>query len=94
MHMPLEGPVNEILEHGEIFVGNPIKYRRMTPKACHSNVWELWKQKKILTMCVGYALAPDRKWRFHSWGLSENLEIVETVAPFLLYFGCILLEKK
>lgn len=93
VQVPIEGPVNDILQHGELFVGNPIKYRLMTPKACHQNVLALYKQQKIVNMCSGYALAPDRKWRYHSWGLTKAMDIVETTAPFLLYFGCILVEE-
>lgn len=95
----VEVPANEhvptcaIVNHGELFVGNLIRYNLMVPKACHTNVLTLWDQKKISNMCVGYALAPDRKWRYHSWGLTERLDIVETTAPFLLYFGCVLQEK-
>jgi hypothetical protein len=84
---------NAVLKHGKLFVGNPIHYKLMQPNACHNNVYHLWKNNKIANMCVGYALAPDRTWRFHSWGLSHNLEIVETTAPFLLYFGCVLQKQ-
>ena len=84
---------SSVLQHGELFVGNPIRYQLMKPNACHENVYTLWQHKQISHMCVGYALAPDRSWRFHSWGLSEKLDIVETTAPFLLYFGCVLQKK-
>lgn len=83
-------PSQAIFEYGELFVGNPIVYRFMTPNACHDNVLHLYTKGRILCICVGYALAADRKWRYHSWGLTVNQEIVETTAPFLLYFGCIL----
>jgi hypothetical protein len=86
-------PSTAILEHGELFVGNTITYKPMAPKACHTNVLALYDSQQIKNMCVGYALAPDRQWRYHSWGLGPSFDIVETTAPFLLYFGCILQEK-
>lgn len=81
--------VQALLEHGEVFV-KPVQYRIMIPNNCHNNVLRLWNKGELAAMCVGYALAPDRKWRFHSWGLSKQQhDIVETTAPFLLYFGCV-----
>lgn len=83
-------PSHIIFEYGELFVGNPILYKYMTPNACHDNVMHLYATGSIMCMCVGYALAEDRKWRYHSWGLTHNKEIIETTASFLLYFGCVL----
>ena len=82
-----------LLQKGELFVNNLIRYRFMTPNKCHDNVLHLWNNGEIAAMCVGFALAPDRKWRFHSWGLNTQQDIVETTAPFLLYFGCIALNQ-
>lgn len=79
-----------ILSKGELFVGNPIQYQYMKPNSCHDNVLQLYADQNIDHMCVGYALPPDRKWRYHSWGLQKDGTIVETTAPFLLYFGCVM----
>lgn len=87
-------PVSTILEKGGLFRSVTIKYWWMEPKQCHDNVAYLFQRHKIKHMCVGYALAPDGQWRYHSWGFGHNQEIVETTAPFLLYFGCVLVIKE
>jgi len=81
-----------IAEKGGLFRVLAVQYWFMEPQACHDNVLYLYKRHKIKHMCVGYALAPDRQWRYHSWGLGHNGRLIETTAPFLLYFGCILIE--
>jgi hypothetical protein len=95
LQVPLQEhvPSHIIFEYGELFVGNPILYKYMLPNCCHDNVLQLYNSGTIPRMCVGYALAQDRKWRYHSWGLTSTFDIVETTAPFLLYFGCILQNK-
>lgn len=103
-HSKLQVPLKEhistltILQHSELFVAYPIAYRLMKPNQCHDNVLDLFHNKQVEHMCVGYALAPDRSWRYHSWGLTWGSEasraalptIVETTAQFLLYYGCVL----
>lgn len=85
-------PTSVILQHGELFRCIQVQYWFMEPNACHDNVLYLYERHKIKHMCIGYALAPDRKWRYHSWGLGHNGRIVETTAQFLLYFGCIMVK--
>lgn len=88
-------PSEVILEHGEMFTPLvPITYTLMEPQACHDNVLYLYKRFKIKHMCVGYALAADLSWRYHSWGLGHADNIVETTAPFLAYFGCLLVPTE
>ena len=86
-------PSSVILENGEMFTGIPVTYTFMEPQACHDNVLYLYQRYKIKHMCIGYALATDLKWRYHSWGLSHGNNIVETTAPFLKYYGCIMVES-
>jgi hypothetical protein len=86
-------PTQVILQNGGLFVGNVISYHLMELQACHDNILYLYDRKKIRNMCIGYAMAEDRKWRYHSWGLGHTYNIIETTAPFLLYFGCVLVPK-
>jgi hypothetical protein len=81
-----------IAEKGGLFRVLMVQYWFMEPQACHDNVLYLYERHKIKHMCIGYALAPDRQWRYHSWGLGHDGRLIETTAPFLLYFGCIMVK--
>ncbi len=85
-------PSSVILEKGELFKEPSITYTAMESQACHDNVMFLYRRYKIKNMCIGYALANDLKWRYHSWGLGHTNSIVETTTPFLLYFGCVMVK--
>ena len=83
-------PEQVIVENGGLFRTVNIQMWPMEPQHCHDNVLYLYERHKIKHMCVGYALAPDGKWRYHSWGWSHSGRLVETTVPFLLYYGCVL----
>ncbi len=54
---------------------------------CHDNCEELLKKKLIKKIYTGYALSPDGKWRFHSWGVDQDNNLIETTSVRIMYWG-------
>lgn len=61
----------------------------MMASQCHDNCEWLKNLNVIKCVCTGYALSDDGLWRFHSWGINYNDEIVETTEPKIKYYGII-----
>lgn len=61
----------------------------MMANQCHDNCEWLKNLNVIQCVCTGYALSDDGLWRFHSWGINFNDEIVETTEPRIKYYGII-----
>jgi hypothetical protein len=75
--------VRELIERGKFFNGGDSIYMKMIPGQCHRNT-KLLADYGFVIPYAGFAY--DGQWIIHSWGLMEN-KVVETSAPFELYFG-------
>jgi hypothetical protein len=62
---------------------------RMQNSACHDNCEELYQKGLIVHRYTGYALSSDGLWRFHSWGINNNGQVVETTESRVMYYGII-----
>jgi hypothetical protein len=81
-----------IAKHGDSFPIAGRKVAMMDASRCHWNVSKLFTKGKIDSICTGYALAADKGWRQHTWGL-KNGKIVETTYKYQAYFGVELSEE-
>lgn len=63
-----EEDLNNLLNYGQFWIGNNVKFMKGEPCRCHANASNLWEQNKDNTViCTGYALSSDGMWRQHSW---------------------------
>lgn len=85
----VEDDLKNILERGQLWLGDNPKMMPGRPSQCHRNsaaCWEANKRKAIL--CTGYALSEDGLWRQHSWLVDFQYQrIVETTVRRVAYFG-------
>lgn len=66
---------------------NKYKLTPMQQSLCHDNCDNLYALNNELNIFIGYALSCDRLWRFHSWCVDNNGNIIETTCARLLYLG-------
>lgn len=89
-----EEDLDNILSHGQFWIGNNIKLMRGKPSQCHANSANLWEQNKDVTrICTGYALSKDGMWRQHSWLVWHKArynQIVETTVKRIAYYGFVM----
>lgn len=78
--------LDSIISNGKIIKGY-ILVKEMELSKCHDNCEILFAQKEINNIYSGYALSTDGLWRFHSWGINLDGDIVETTCPRILYYG-------
>ena len=64
-----------------------VKHIQMKTSHCHDNCVTLFKNKIIELIYTGYALSVDGLWRFHSWGMDKQYNLIETTESRLLYWG-------
>ena len=94
-----EPDLEPLLSRGEAF-DVPAELVPGEPRACHSNVAQLWDEnREALAIVTGYALSEDGLWRQHSWLLRkqptvEHARIIETTIIRVKYFGFILTESE
>lgn len=88
--LPDPESILSIMASREIFIPNE-KYKiiLMQRSKCHDNVEELCNKNsnKKFRSYSGYALSEDRLWRYHSWIVDENNNIIETTVKRLVYIG-------
>lgn len=91
---PYEEDLDNILSHGQFWVGSNVKLMCGEPSQCHANSANLWEQNKDTTrICTGYALSEDGMWRQHSWIVwhkAHSNQIVETTAKRIAYYGFVM----
>ncbi len=83
-----------LLEQGKVFSGYKA-FIEMQPHQCHWNVAQLFEEKVIEHIAIGYALNYEGIWFQHTWGLKDSVIVETSEANFLYvktYFG-IVLEK-
>ncbi len=78
--------IDKILSEGKLIKAYTM-IQEMELGRCHDNCEILYGKKYISNIYSGYALSDDGLWRFHSWGISANGDIVETTTPRILYYG-------
>jgi len=64
-----------------------VKLYKMTEGYCHDNCDELFGRNLIKKIYTGYALSYDGKWRFHSWCIDHDDNLIETTSERIMYFG-------
>ena len=84
-----EPDLKEIITRGVLFNNYKVKLCKMQISHCHSNVANLWTQRKNIQIVTGWALSGDGLWRQHSWAL-QGKTIIETTEVRIKYFGFIL----
>jgi len=80
-----------VARHGKVFPKKKVLFKIMCSSACHTNVTILYHLGAIKHMCTGFTADLDTKrWIHHSWGLDDDMNIVETcdMNPDV-YFGVI-----
>lgn len=84
-----------ILSHGKIYNRRPVFIKGVEAE-CHWNVANLYKQKKIDAIVIGYAQNIKNGWHQHTWGLKGNnvIETTESNKNDVLRFGAILSGSK
>jgi hypothetical protein len=75
-----------IATEGKLDQRNVVHFK-MEDNRCHDNVDELFEFGLIEKIACGYALSNDGLWRFHSWGISKDGNIIETCCSREKYFG-------
>lgn len=80
----LIGPVSEM---GVVRSVEALEVRPMSASDCHFNAASLWRAGEVPSVGTGYAMSDDQLWREHSWGVTGDGAIVETIAPRSIYFG-------
>lgn len=96
-------PVHEedlvnILDRGQLWIGDRITMMRGRPSQCHMNsayCWDANKDKAVL--CTGYALSQDGIWRCHSWCVHlkpRKNRVVETTVERIAYFGFVMTTEE
>ena len=89
-----EEDLDNILSHGQFWVGHNAKLMRSKPNRCHANSANLWEQNKNNTrICTGYALSEDGMWRQHSWLVwhkARSNQIIETTVRRIVYYGFVM----
>ena len=75
-----------VLTSGQTFDPNSATLEPGEANDCHANVVKLWRAGRG-TVCSGFALSPDGKWRCHSWLRDHSGSVVETTVPRTAYFG-------
>ncbi len=78
--------LDKIIKKGKLIKGYTLIHE-MELGRCHDNCEILLAKKEITNIYSGYALSDDGLWRFHSWGINLDGDIVETTTPRLLYYG-------
>jgi hypothetical protein len=59
-----EQDLSQILERGQLWHGDRVRFMRGQPSQCHRNSSYCWHANKdITTICTGYALSEDGLWR-------------------------------
>lgn len=85
----VEDDLRNIMERGQLWLGDTPKIMPGQPSQCHRNSCACWEANEARTiLCTGYALSEDGLWRQHSWLVDFTFpQIVETTAPRVAYFG-------
>lgn len=93
-----EEDLANILDRGQLWLGDRITMKKGLPSQCHRNscrCWEVNKDKSVL--CTGYALSEDGMWRCHSWLVHlkpRKNRVVETTVERIAYFGFVMTEDE
>ena len=66
-------------------VDNDMSQKKMKKSACHDNSAKLLLEKKVGELHTGWALSNDRRWRYHSWCVDFEGNIIETTEKRLAY---------
>ena len=94
----IESDLLNILERGQLWLGDRVTLIEGRPSRCHENSSILWhKNKNKYVLCTGYALSPDGLWRQHSWCVQLNPKknrIIETTVKRLAYFGFVMNDEE
>ena len=103
----VEEDAKKILERGQLWYGDKCIMMKGEPSHCHSNAAYLWQANKDraldgpyrqqVAIATGYALSKDGMWRQHSWVMlrkSRSVQVVETTARRIAYFGFVLTEDE
>ena len=59
--------------------------RPMAQSRCHDNCAQLLYNGQCNSMVTGYALSPDGMWRYHSWCLDHECNLIETTERRIVY---------
>lgn len=93
-----EDDLDNLLEYGQFWIGNNVKFMKGVPSQCHRNASRLWESNKDkCRICTGYALSDDGMWRQHSWCIwnkARSNQIVETTLPRILYYGFAMTDEE
>jgi hypothetical protein len=98
----VEIDLEDIIERGQLWLGDHSKSVRGYNCQCHHNSASLWDKhkdnpKKNIKVATGYALSDDGLWRQHSWCVlvraKKNL-ILESTTERLAYFGFVLTDEE
>ena len=85
--------LHDILDHGQLWLGDRPLMRRGEACHCHENSCGHYLRNKNsldVTIATGYALSEDGIWRQHSWVLwrkPRSVKVLETTTKRVLYFG-------
>ena len=90
--MPMyEEDLENILDRGQLWLGDRITMMKGLPSQCHLNSTRLWyANKDKVALCTGYALSEDGVWRQHSWCIHikpRKNRVAETTVERIAYFG-------
>lgn len=92
----VEDDLRNIMERGQLWLGENPKMMPGRPSQCHRNSASCWERNKYRTiLCTGYALSEDGLWRQHSWLVDfKHQQIVETTVPRVAYFGFAMTQEE
>lgn len=88
-----------ILEHGQLWYGQPIYFEEMEMGECHANSIEINNEHPEYPIVVGFGLSNYGYWFNHTWILVPNEDeqknlVLETTYPCQLYFGVVLTKSQ
>jgi hypothetical protein len=93
----VDDDIDKILNNGQLWCGDHVKYEEGETGQCHRNSINLWYENKHrLAFATGYALSEDGMWRCHSWCIDTYCDnrVVETTEPRVAYFGVVFTDEE
>jgi hypothetical protein len=94
--------LEDILDRGQLWLGDHSKSVRGYNCQCHFNSANLWDKhkdnpNKNVKVATGYALSEDGLWRQHTWCVlvkPRKNQILESTTERLAYFGFVLTDEE
>lgn len=93
-----EKDYDAIMERGQFWYGEHIRFKKGLPSQCHFNSARMWDVNRgKCQIATGYALSDDGCWRQHSWvvqPLATKYRLWETTESRIAYFGFVMTDEE